>query len=103
MTFLFTRPDVVIAAATDLAGIGTTINNASVAAAAPTVGVVAAGADEVSAAIAAIFGSHAQQYQSMSAQASILHSQFVKTLTAAGNAYAGAEAANVQQQLLNLI
>lgn len=102
MSFLFTRPDLVIGAATDLAGIGSTINSATVAAAAPTLNVLAAGADEVSAVIAALFGAHAQQYQSMSAQASALHSQFVQTLNAAGNAYAGAEAANVQQQLLNL-
>ncbi len=55
---------------------------------------MAAGADEVSAAIAALFGAHAQRYQSMSAQAAALHSQFVQTMAAAGGVYAGAEATN---------
>jgi PE family len=94
MPFLSTQPDLLAVAASDLAGIGAALNAASNAAAAPTTGVAAAGADEVSAAVAALFGAHANRYQSMSAQAAALHSQFVQTMAAAGGAYASAEVTN---------
>jgi hypothetical protein len=55
MSFVFTVPEMVTAAASDLASIGSTLNSASSAAAAPTTGLLAAGADEVSAAIASLF------------------------------------------------
>jgi hypothetical protein len=102
MSFLFTQPQALLAAATDLAGIGSTINTASSTAAAPTTGVLAAGADQVSAAVAALFGAHGQRYQSMSAQAAALHSQFVQAMYAAGAAYARAEEANVSLQSVQL-
>ncbi len=73
------------------------------AAALPTTGILAAGADEVSAAIAALFGAHGQAYQALSAQAAALHAQFVQSLNSASGAYAAAETANVEQQLLNAI
>ncbi len=49
----------VAAAATDLARIGWTIKAANAAAALPTTELLAAGADEVSAGIAALFGMNA--------------------------------------------
>jgi hypothetical protein len=49
----------VAAAATDLARVGSSISAANAAAATQTTAVVAAGADEVSAGIAALFGAHA--------------------------------------------
>ncbi|OBK23860.1 hypothetical protein A5634_04705 [Mycobacterium asiaticum] len=55
---------------------------------------MAAGADDVSAAIAALFGAHAQAYQQLSAQAAQFHQQFVQLMTAGAAQYAGAEAAN---------
>jgi hypothetical protein len=69
MSFLFTQYEGLKAAASDLAGIGSTINAATATAAAPTTGVLAGGADEVSSVMASIFGAHAQQYQAMSTQA----------------------------------
>nr|VTO98106.1 PE family protein [Mycobacterium riyadhense] len=45
------------------------------AAAAPTTAVLAAGVDEVSAAIAVLFESHAQAYQAISAQVLAFHDQ----------------------------
>ncbi|REQ17293.1 PE family protein, partial [Mycobacterium tuberculosis] len=69
MSFVSVAPEIVVAAATDLAGIGSAISAANAAAAAPTTAVLAAGADEVSAAIAALFSGHAQAYQALSAQA----------------------------------
>jgi hypothetical protein len=52
-----------------LANIGSTIEAVNSAAAAETTEVVAAGADEVSAAVANLFGAHAQAYQALSTQA----------------------------------
>lgn len=53
--------------------------------------------------MAAVFSSYAQQYQALSAAAAAFHDQFVRALAAGAGAYAGAEAANVEQQLLNAI
>ncbi|MEQ0810188.1 PE family protein [Mycobacterium tuberculosis] len=60
---------------------------------------IAAGADEVSTAIAALFGAHGQAYQALSAQAQAFHAQFVQALTSGGGAYAAAEAAAVSPLL----
>lgn len=69
MSFLFAQPEMLGAAATDLASIGSAISTANAAAAAATTRVLAAGADEVSAAVAALFSGHAQTYQALSTQA----------------------------------
>ncbi|EUA88758.1 PE family protein [Mycobacterium ulcerans str. Harvey] len=50
---------------------------------APTTAVLAAGADEVSAVIAALFAAHGQAYQTLSAQAAQFHDQFVAAMTSA--------------------
>jgi hypothetical protein len=97
MSFLIAVPEMVGAAATDLARVGSTLSAANAAAVAPTSSVTAAGADEVSASIAALFGAHAQAYQALSAQAATFHHQFVQALTAGANSYAGAEAANARR------
>ncbi|OPE46840.1 PE family protein, partial [Mycobacterium intermedium] len=105
MSYLFAVPEFVAAAASDLANIGSTLNTASSAAALPTTQVLAAGADEVSAAVAALFSGHAQAYQAVSSQAAAFHAHFVQMLQAGAGAYATAEAANASpmQQLLNAI
>ncbi len=95
MSFLVTAPEILAAAATDLDGIGAAIGAANAAAAAPTTAVLAAGADEISAAMASLFTAHAQAYQGLSVQVGAFHNQFVQALTGAGGAYAAAEAANV--------
>ncbi len=100
MSFLFATPETVSAAATDLANIGSTIGSANGLAAAATTGIPPAALDEVSAAIAAMFGSHGTAYQALSAQAAQFHAQFVKLMTSAAGAYAGAEA-NVVQTLVS--
>jgi hypothetical protein len=61
--FVIATPDVVLAAATDLAGIRSTVSAANAAAALHTTRLLAAGTDEVSATIAAAFGAHGQGYQ----------------------------------------
>ncbi|MEQ6324318.1 PE family protein, partial [Mycobacterium canetti] len=97
---LMVAPELVAAAAADLTGIGSAISAANAAAAGPTTQVLAAAGDEVSAAIAALFSAHAQEYRLLSAQVATFHEQFVRSLTAAGGAYASAEAANASLQTL---
>ena len=80
MSFVIAGPEYIEAAASDLATIESSISTANNAAALPTSGLVAAGADEVSTAVAALFNSHAQAYQTLSAQAATFHRQFVDLL-----------------------
>lgn len=94
MSFVNALPEYVAAAATDLANIASTISSANAAAVAPTSGVLAAGADEVSASIAVLFGAHAQAYQALSAQAELFHQQFVQLMNGGAAQYAITEAAN---------
>ncbi|WP_079097718.1 PE family protein, partial [Mycobacterium tuberculosis] len=63
-------------------------------AAAATTQVLAAAHDEVSTAIAALFGSHGQHYQAISAQVAAYQQRFVLALSQAGSTYAVAEAAS---------
>jgi hypothetical protein len=93
MTSLITQPQVLAAAAADVADINSAIGAAKAAAAGPTTGLVAAAGDEVSAMSATLFGAYGQEYQALLQQAAAFHEQFVAALAAAGNAYAGAEAA----------
>ncbi|MFV1500541.1 PE family protein [Mycobacterium kansasii] len=103
MSYLIVAPESILATASSLSSIGSTITSANAAAAPATLEVLAAGADEVSAAIAVLFSEHARDYQALSAHAAAFHEQFVRALTTGGGAYAAAEAANVQQSLLAVI
>src|SRR5258707_12538133 len=105
MSFVFATPEVMAAAAADLAGIRSAINAASAAALAPTAQIQAAAADEISVAISALFGQHALSYQTVTAQAAAFHAQFVQALTSGASAYglAEAEAASPLQSLLDAI
>ncbi len=109
MSFVIAMPDVLTTAATGLENIGTALGAANSAAAGPTTGLLAAGADEVSEAVAAVFDTHAQAYQAISARAAAFHARFVQALSAGAGAYAGTEAANaspmqsVEQDLLAVI
>ena len=94
MSFVIAVPEFVASAATDLSNIGSGLSAANAVAAVPTTGVLAAAQDEVSAAIAALFSSHGQAYQSLSARAAAFHAEFVQALSGAGGAYSLTEAAN---------
>jgi hypothetical protein len=94
MTFVTTQPELLTAAANQLQGIGSAITAQNAAAATPTLGVVPAAADEVSAVTATRFAAHAALYQEVSAQAAAIHDLFVQVLHASGTSYAGTEAAN---------
>ena len=102
MSFLVTAPQVLADAASDLAGLGSTISTANAAAATPTTGLVPAAADEISTQIAALFSVHGQGFQRLSGQVAAFHEQFVQSLTASANAYAAAES-NAVQTLLNAV
>jgi hypothetical protein len=100
MSFLIAMPDLVESAAADLAGIRSSLAEAATTAAAPTTGIAAAAQDEVSVAIASMFGNFGEQFQALSAQAQAFHQQFVSLMNAGAGAYASAEAANAAQGLL---
>ena len=95
MSFVFTSPEFVHAAASDLASLGSTISEANRAAAASTTAVAPAALDEVSAAIAALFSRHGNEFHVLSAQAEAFHGQFVRALSGSAGAYGATEAANV--------
>src|SRR3984885_5415477 len=109
MSYLVATPDLLTAAATDVAGIGSTPRGANAGAFAPTTGGIPTAAHEGSAALQSLFNVHAQGYQALSAQAAAFHAEFVQALTAGAGSYASAEAANasplqaVEQQVLGVI
>jgi hypothetical protein len=94
MSFVIAAPEMMTSAAADLATIGSNVSAAHTAAAAPTLAVMPAGADEVSASIAHLFSQHAQGYQALAGQAAAFHEEFVQNLTASAGSYAATEAAN---------
>ena len=94
MSQVMVAPELVAAAATDVAAVGSSLDAAHLEAAAPTVAVVPAAADEVSGAIANLFSQHAQTYQSLAGQAAAFNQQFAQHLTSSAHSYVAAEAAN---------
>lgn len=105
MSFVIAVPEFLTAAAAELGDIASSIGAANGAAAGPTSALLAAGGDEVSAAVAAVFNEHARAYQVVSTGAADFHQQFVQLLSAGAGSYASAEAANANplQNLLNQV
>jgi hypothetical protein len=101
VSFVVTEPEMVTAAAENLAGIRSSLGEATAAAAAPTTGVTAAAADEVSTAISQLFGTYGREFQAASAQAAAFHDEFVSLLNGGAAAYLSTEIANAEQSLLN--
>jgi hypothetical protein len=94
MSYVTIQPEMLTAAAGNLASTGSLLSAQNVATAAPTTGLIPAAADEVSALTAAQFSMHAQLYQAVSAQAEAIHDQFVAVLASSAISYATTEAAN---------
>jgi hypothetical protein len=94
MSFVSTQPEDLTAAAGNLQGVGSAVTGQNAAAAAPTIGVVPAAVDEVSAWVAAQFATHAQMYQAVSAQAAAIHDMFVTTLGGSAGSDAATEVVN---------
>jgi hypothetical protein len=94
MSHLFAAPETLASTAADVEGIRSAITSAGSTASGPTTGLVAAAEDEVSAAIANLFGAFGQDYQKVLSTAATFHNQFAQALAAAGSAYADAEMGN---------
>lgn len=103
MSLLRVAPDIVAAASGNLENVGSALRSANATAAAQTTAVVAPAADEVSAAITALLGTHAQDFEALNARAAAFHDQFVSQFSGAAAQYASAEAANAQQTLANAL
>ncbi len=99
MSFVIAATEMMQAAAQDLAGIGSSLDDATAIAAVPTTGIAAAGADEVSAMIAQLFGGHGQQFQALAARAATFHQQFVSLMSSGADEYLTSEIANAGQML----
>jgi hypothetical protein len=94
MSFVTTRPEALLAAASTLEGLGSSMAAQDAAAAAPTTSIAPAAADEVSALQAAQFSAYGAWYQQVSAQAKAVHQTLVNNLDGNAGAYGTTEAAN---------
>ncbi|EFP39669.1 PE-PGRS family protein, partial [Mycobacterium tuberculosis SUMu008] len=104
VSYVSVLPATLATAATEVARIGSALSLASAVAAAQTSAVQAAAADEVSAAIAALFSAHGRDFQALSARAAAFHHEFVQALAAGAGSYAVAEiaAASPLQSLIDV-
>lgn len=94
MSLLVVTPELLTSAAADLESIGSALNAAHLAAAVPTTGLAAAAADEVSAAVSALFAGYGREYQALRTQARAFGQQLVQALSSAAGSYAATEAAS---------
>ena len=103
MSYVIAATDILSVASENLQNIGSELRDANAAAAAQTSAIAAPAADEVSAAITALFGTHAQEFRAASAQAEAFHNEFVNLLNGGAAQYVHTEIANAGQTLLNSI
>ncbi len=94
MSFVTTEPEALDYAAGKLEGIGTSLAAQNGAAAASTVSVAPAAADEVSALQATQFSAYGNLYQQVSAEATAINQAFVQMLGLSGDSYGTTEAGN---------
>ena len=92
---MWLNPEALSQAAQDLSRLGASISDGNAVADVPTTLIPAAGADEVSAAIASLFNQHGRIHQWLAAQAEAFHSQFVATLASSLSSYQTTEAASL--------
>ncbi|OBK61909.1 hypothetical protein A5656_11150 [Mycobacterium gordonae] len=95
MSYVIAAPELMGSAAAELAIIESRLGEANAAAATSTTRVLAAAADEVSAAVVKLFSGHGWEFQALSAQAAAFQSRFIATLTMSAESFLGAEAANL--------
>jgi PE family protein len=101
VSFMVVAPESVTTAVENLAGIGSTLQEATAAATGPTTGLAAAAGDEVSAAISQLFASYGEEFQAVSNQGAAFHAEFVRLLNGSAAAYLGTDIANAAQTLAN--
>ncbi len=94
MSLLSIAPDIVAGASENLADLGSALRSATATAATQTTSIAAPAADEISAAITALFGTHAQGFHAASAKAAAFHDAFVNLLNGGAAQYVGTEAAS---------
>lgn len=92
MTGILVQPAPIVGAAAELASIGSSVSQAAYAAAPATTALTAAAEDEVSALVAAFFGSFGREGQELIAQAAMFNTQVAQLLTGAASAYTQTEA-----------
>lgn len=103
MSYVVAMPNFLGSAADDLAAMASAVSAANAAAASSTTSLLTAGADEVSAGIAALFSVHGLEYQTVSTQATLFGERFVLSLAATANAYLTTEIANAEQTLWSAV
>ncbi len=103
MSLLSVVPEAVTTASGDLDELASVVRSANAAAASRTTAIAAPAADEVSTAITAIFGTHAQGFQALGAKASAFHDEFAKLLHGGAAQYLNTEVANAEQSLVNAV
>ena len=101
MSYVIAATDRLAAASENLQNIGSALRSANGVAAAQTSAIAAPAADEVSAAITALLGTHAQEFQAASAQATAFHDEFVNLLNGGAAQYVSTEVANATQTSVN--
>jgi len=94
MSFVTAQSPALMAAATRLQGLGSSMAAQNSAAAAPTTTIAPAAADEVSALQAMQFSAYGTWYQQVSAQATAIHQMLVNTLGSSAGSYGETESAN---------
>jgi hypothetical protein len=92
--YVIAAEEPMVTASAELATIGSSLRMAHADAAAPTVVLVPAAADEVSAGIAQLFSRHAEHYQALAGHAAAFPERFAHNLTASARSYASTEGAN---------
>ncbi|KQH79359.1 hypothetical protein AO501_15075 [Mycobacterium gordonae] len=93
MSFVLVSPEQLISATAKLQTVGAALQSMNISAAIPTGNLAAASADEISAAVAAFFAEHGQQYQQAAEEFSASYEQFQVRLLETAREYAAAEAA----------
>jgi hypothetical protein len=103
VSFVVIAPETLTAVDTNLADIGSTLEQATTAAAGPTTGIATSAADEVSIAVSQLFGTYAREFQVVCTEAAEFHAEFVRVLNGGAAAYLSAEMTNVEQNLANAV
>ncbi len=101
MSLLSIAPDLVSTASGNLENLGAALRSATAAAAGQTTAIAAPAADEVSAAVTALFGMRGQEFQALSTKAAAFHDEFVNLLNGGAAQYVSTEAANAGQTAMN--
>jgi PE family len=93
MSFMTAGLELITNAAQDLAGLHSTLDQATTTMAGPTTTLVPAASDEISGMVADLFNGFGHQTQALYAQASAFHRDFANLMRAGATSYAQAEAA----------